>query len=275
MVKSRQKKGLGSSERRKRVKYACKPELQELIEFSNTIPPDFQLQNITELSDSKFTLAREGSPEWIETYKRQEEDFLTYLKTLPEEFQGLMHAATNREIEEFNKWLRIEYSTSETAEVKKQYWLKRIQVHKTVVGIYERFKWVRENLYKLAKIGENVEEHVGKQLDVALGVLFVEYAYLDDNGKIRRQPDKFTETLEGVEISRLRTCLVCQKLFWANRKDKKCCSEIHSAVIRQRQSREVKKERGKVYSKVAKRRKQRQKNETSVNGDGSTGQKGE
>jgi hypothetical protein len=267
MSKKRPGKALESTKSRKRVRYACKPELQYLIDCSNTLPPDFRLKNITEISETRFTLAEPGSPEWIEIYKHQEEDFRAYLKNLPEEFQGFMHETTIKLIEEFNKWLHGLHSISEHPEVKNQYWVRRVELHKRIVDVYEKFNWIRNNLYKLAEIGENVEEHIGKQLDVTLGVLFVEYAYLDDKGRIRRQPDKFTETLEGVEISRLRTCLVCRKLFWANRKDKKCCSEVHSAVIRQRQSRENKKEKGQVYSKFSKLRKQRQKKEISSNGD--------
>ncbi len=273
MNKQRQGKELRLANSRKRVKCACKPALQELIEFTNTIPPTFQLKNLTDLYERKLFLSKPGSPEWIDFYKGQDEVFRTYLKTLPQEFQELMHATTIKQIEEFNGWLRSMPSASENAEVENQYWLKRIEIHKKLVDIYERFKWIRENLYKLAEVGENLEEHVGKQLDVALGVLFVEYAYLDDNGRIRRQPDKYTETLEGIEISRLRTCVVCKKLFWANRKDKKCCSEMHSALIRQRQSRESKREKREVYSKFAKRKKRGR--EITANGTGSKGHKGD
>jgi hypothetical protein len=258
---------------RKRVRYACKPELQELIEFSNIIPPDFELKSTNELFGTGL-LPRPGSQQWIEIHKSQDGIFRNYLKTLPEEFQELMRAMTVKQVEELNGWLRSLELKSENAEVKNQYWLKRIEIHKRLVGIYERFKWVRENLYQLAKIGENIDDHIGKQLDVALGVLFVEFAYLDNDGKIRRQPDKFTETIEGVEIARLRICLVCRKLFWANRKDKKCCSEVHSAVIRQRQSRESKKEKGEVYSKFAKMRKQKRREVISVK-EYRRGQKGE
>ncbi|HEX8748499.1 MAG TPA: hypothetical protein VF717_15105 [Pyrinomonadaceae bacterium] len=267
MVKQKQRKELKTTKSRKRVRYACKSGLQYLIDISNTLPADLQLKNVPELTEKRFTLAQPGSPEWIEIYKNQEDAFRAYLKTLPKEFQEFIHWATKKLFEEFNAWVQKLPSAPDNPEVKTQYWIRRVEVHKRVVDIYEKIKWIRENLYKLAKIGENVEAYVGKQLDVALGVLFVEYAYLDEHGKIRRQPDKFTEIMEGVEISRLRTCLVCQKLFWANRKDKKCCSEMHSAVIRQRQSRKIKEERGQIYSKFSKLRKQRQKNEISTSED--------
>ncbi|HLL76229.1 MAG TPA: hypothetical protein VK421_13335 [Pyrinomonadaceae bacterium] len=38
------------------------------------------------------------------------------------------------------------------------------------------------------------------------------------------EPDKLIDALDGIEFDRLRECRVCRRLFWAGRKDRKCCA---------------------------------------------------
>jgi hypothetical protein len=47
---------------------------------------------------------------------------------------------------------------------------------------------------------------------------------VDDEGKLRLQVDELTQALDGVELNRIRECKLCGQIFWAGRKDKKCCS---------------------------------------------------
>ena len=143
------------------------------------------------------------------------------------------------------------------------------------IQLYERIRAIRKDLYLLAEIGQGIDKHLGRQLDIALGVLLVEYAYLDKEGRIRRQRNPYAEMLEGVEASRIRACLICRKLFWATRKDKKCCSEEHSAIIRQRQSRLNKEKNAKLYARSAKLRKRGLKRSPSAKEAVSHKQKGE
>ena len=44
------------------------------------------------------------------------------------------------------------------------------------------------------------------------------------DGKIRFEKSLIITVLEGVEARRIRECPICQKIFWAGRIDKKCCS---------------------------------------------------
>lgn len=50
------------------------------------------------------------------------------------------------------------------------------------------------------------------------------------------EPDELLDALNGIEIDRLRECEVCERIFWAARKDMKCCPRPRSCgnVYRQR-----------------------------------------
>ncbi|MBI3895099.1 MAG: hypothetical protein HY313_04130 [Acidobacteria bacterium] len=50
------------------------------------------------------------------------------------------------------------------------------------------------------------------------------FVKVDEGGRIEFQKNPTFSVLEGVEADRIRECLVCDKIFWAGRKDKKCCS---------------------------------------------------
>lgn len=72
---------------------------------------------------------------------------------------------------------------------------------------------------------------------------------IDDEGRIRRVADPALELLggllNGVEADRIRHCVSCQMLFFADRKDKPACSETCLATNRQRKWR-VKRDRRKL-----------------------------
>src|SRR5262245_38321968 len=46
---------------------------------------------------------------------------------------------------------------------------------------------------------------------------------------------RFREALEGLDVARVRRCCVCQKLFWAYRRDQRCCSTACNNTRAQRQ----------------------------------------
>jgi hypothetical protein len=179
-------------------------------------------------------------------------------ESFPIEFRRTIMAAAFNELSSLLSEIEaLPPSTSETEVV--DYWRKRVGMVNKQMEFYDQLRMMRNNLYRLTEIGKDVESYLGKQLDVVLEVLLVEYAYLDQEGKIRRQPNRFAEIIEDIEASRIRACLICRKLFWAYRKDKWCCSEEHSSIIRQRQSRINKKEKAGIYAKFAKRKGQSKK----------------
>jgi len=108
-------------------------------------------------------------------------------------------------------------------------------------------------------------------LDVLLNNAFsLETPISQDNlsvnrdGNIKFQLSIYAEALEGVNISRLRICEYCKKLFWASRKDAYTCSPKHARNRRMRLLRENWKEKGDLYLKA--RQKKAKKKKESKNG---------
>ena len=245
----------GGEAKRRRVRFDCKPQLQSIFVVVNLIPPDQDME--CPYVSSGGNLHKPGSKGWIDRERQTYAAFQEYLKSFPEIFRVFISSITKDELDSiFQEMEKLSQDMDEASAI--AYWNKIIGIQKGEIHLYESIRAMRKNLYRLAEIGQNADKYLGQSLDdVTLGVLLVENAYLDKEGRIRRQPNPFAETIEGVEVSRIRACLVCRKLFWAQRKDKRCCSDEHSIIIRQRQSRKNKKEKGKIYSKFAKLRKQR------------------
>lgn len=241
--------------KRSRVRYACKPALQSLFNVVNLIPPDQEMECPYVQG---LIPVRPGSQKWIEKENQKYEAFKEYLKNFPVAFQAYIFYSTSDEMNRvFRELDERAQDMSEADEL--VIWNKLIGIQSKEISLYERIRAIRNDLYLLAEIGQSIDKYLGQQLDIALGVLLVEYAYLDKEGRIRRQSNPYAEMMEGVEASRIRACLICRKLFWASRKDKKCCSEEHSAIIRQRQSRLNKEKNAKLYAQSAKLRKHGQK----------------
>lgn len=264
------------SKTRSRVRYVCKPALEKLMDLMNLIPPSQELKNTPEISrrGSINNYHPKGSPEWLKEEQCQMIDFDNYVDCFPTEFQDVIRAAGFQEENSLLADIRA-LPAGVSEEEAPNYWPRRVEIFHHQRRWYEDIRRIRTDLYRLAEIGENIHEYAGKELDIVLGIFFIEYARLDQEGRIRRQPNKFAEVMEGVEVSRIRACLVCKKLFWANRKDKRCCTEEHSSIIRQRQSRINKKEKGKIYARFAKLRKQKKKNGAAVKTDLKLEQRGE
>lgn len=70
---------------------------------------------------------------------------------------------------------------------------------------------------------------------------------IDENGRIHFSSDEFIEALEGVEISRIRFCENCSRLFWQGRTTQKGCNKSCANNIRVKKSRELKKLKGTDY----------------------------
>jgi hypothetical protein len=66
----------------------------------------------------------------------------------------------------------------------------------------------------------------------------ISHFYLNKEGKISFTPSPLARVLEGIDVARIKECLVCYKYFWAGRKDMRCCSSQCSHTLRQRNYRE-------------------------------------
>lgn len=85
------------------------------------------------------------------------------------------------------------------------------------------------------------------------------------DGDVRIEIEKNAEALQGVNISRLRICEYCKKLFWANRKDAFACSPKHARNRRMRLLRDSWKVSGDLYLE-ARKKKAKTKKENKKNG---------
>jgi hypothetical protein len=67
---------------------------------------------------------------------------------------------------------------------------------------------------------------------------------LSEEGIINFELSPFAEALQGVNISRLRTCEICSRFFWASRLDAYTCSKQHAETRKKRLQRQSWKEKG-------------------------------
>lgn len=79
------------------------------------------------------------------------------------------------------------------------------------------------------------------------------------DGDVKIDIEKNALALQGVNISRLRICEYCKKLFWANRNDTYACSPKHARNRRMRLLRENWKEKGDLYLKARQKKAKKKK----------------
>lgn len=62
--------------------------------------------------------------------------------------------------------------------------------------------------------------------------------YVDKEGIVRFTPPPVVRLLEGVEAARIKECPICFKIFWAGRKDMRCCTTRCANTFRMRKFRQ-------------------------------------
>jgi hypothetical protein len=102
-------------------------------------------------------------------------------------------------------------------------WDKYLSLLSEALERHENFIYLRQRLREAAEL--TLEEMLeGAKLPiVALDART--HLVVDEGGKLRLVIDELTQALDGVEIDRVRECKLCKRIFWAGRKDKKCCSD--------------------------------------------------
>ncbi len=70
---------------------------------------------------------------------------------------------------------------------------------------------------------------------------------IDEEGKIHFRFDEFTEALQGIEISRIRICENCSRIFWQGRTTQKGCNLKCAKNIRVKKSRDLKRKKRVEY----------------------------
>lgn len=114
---------------------------------------------------------------------------------------------------------------------------------KTVEAIkrYEDFRELNEQMrglaselkylsnWKDAKIEVNNEQQYipFEFLTVGAGKVFYE---VNEAGIVDFTFDEFSTAIKGIDVRRIRECEICQRIFWAGRIDKTCCSDACANV---------------------------------------------
>lgn len=106
-----------------------------------------------------------------------------------------------------------------------------------ILGRYETFWDARECLRLLAQKAQ--EGHPTKHVMVSVKGSLIPTTYhieVDPHGKAQTQTSisisQVDEAINGVDATRIRECQVCNRIFWAGRKDQKCCSKKCANVRR-------------------------------------------
>lgn len=73
--------------------------------------------------------------------------------------------------------------------------------------------------------------------------------FVEREGGMFLIPDQKIECLFGVDLERLRICLLCEKIFWAERIDSWGCCSSHNLNLRQKRFRKTSKEK-EIFKKV-------------------------
>ncbi len=78
----------------------------------------------------------------------------------------------------------------------------------------------------------------------------------NEDGEAYFSLSPFASAIQGTRISRIRRCEVCNKFFWAQRKDAFTCSKNHAKARQMRLLRQNWKDNGNLYMKARVRKKQ-------------------
>ncbi len=208
----------------------CPPRLKAILEALDKLPPGIELANLSYLE-------RE-SPEAIR------EDIVSYLKDLPGEFVRQL-------------WLRIPPFPGFRPEQARRLLVdaglafladssdqKVLETHHLAHVSYFTFwrkmlvecEFLRRSALVLAELGKAAR--VAKDRGDSVHTVSLLPVVVEVNSKGVADVGRFRlgEAIDGVDLSRLRECEICGKLFWAGRIDKVFCSPSCGNKLRKRRS---------------------------------------
>jgi len=104
----------------------------------------------------------------------------------------------------------------------------------------DNYTFIREARDKLRRIGNVNPDSLSLRLFPVKTFATLE---VDKQGVIRVNQDQFAAAVDGIDSTRIRECKVCERAFWAGRRDSMCCSSNCADKRRKRQHRARYKER--------------------------------
>lgn len=204
------KKALG-----KRSKVAPKPELEELIELVNLVPPEVELKSLNALlGEREGALGpRPGTKEARERKRRLWNAFVDYMSTFPPGFVAAMYKET-RHIDSSGDEFRLHFNLFTDMAIEE--YERFIQVRKTLREvIYPHVAGM--GLFEIPPVKTQAVEEIRRE-----------------NGRFKRLGNPVAAAVDGEEVARLRECQKCQRIFWAYNIKSRACSKRCANVLRQR-----------------------------------------
>lgn len=209
------------SEKKSRAKYECPPKLKELIELVNLVPPDAVLLSHQE-HFKKFDVRGCPLEKRYELIERFVDDLFAQL---PEKAQ--------KRILEILKG--VNYEQSDDSQFKKL--THRLSAYAEFFELRESLTHLVEHLNhwrKESRIAGNNLIYFRDKLTYPFEseflsddpgfILEISVAFSPVTGKAELVLNRFLEAIIGVDLTRLRACEICSRIFWAKRKESETCS---------------------------------------------------
>lgn len=222
------KKKTDAKQRASRAKYKCPPELEEMINLVNLIPPDMTLHSLDKLMEKEISLKREESDEPIMGFSDVHflKDVL-HEKYPSVELLSFIEVMVEHTPQEFKDYLEeVSYLTYIKEPEPDKY-----KFHRMARKLKE-FCDLRNSLRQIVdRLERDRERTEAKPLRV-LGY-FIDWTMYpvtitttverDFDGKLR-PASGLVRLLGTFDEDRLRRCAICSRIFWAKRKESKTCS---------------------------------------------------
>jgi hypothetical protein len=210
-----------------RKKYDCPPQLKDLLTKMNWLEPELTLW----VFNDALRLTRAEKPH-LDGYKALQASFEICLTDLPVEFQNFIKYGVPILPKD-----NIEMLALVAGDV--------ITDINNRIFRYEDFRLSRLKLSRLAMFNK-------KEFDLVYGAMAISQDFggtgilrVDENGIVHIVNDSFGEAINGVIIDRIRSCEICERVFWATNVNSKACSPKHAANLRLQKSRKINKEKRK------------------------------
>ncbi|HEY0080672.1 MAG TPA: hypothetical protein VGB73_18855 [Pyrinomonadaceae bacterium] len=217
----------GTKKQRERLNAKYRKErLDGFIELANLLPPNYVVADLDEIigrDEEGFDSSEEQFLHWIKKYKV----LLIYLEKFPSNFKEYVLENSQDYLTQINM-----NSLTDNENI------KHVSEIHGALRRYDEFRDIREKLRRLIRITQFPSDKYGFALMFLNRISVYASLWVGKDGIAKVNLDTFAETINGVEVTRIRACNDCQRIFWAKRKDQSCCSKDCANRYHVRQHRE-------------------------------------
>lgn len=227
MVKKKKESRALPQKQKSRAKYPFPPELEEMLRQVNLIPLDFQMISFERAYDEQRQLLREqtgdnnAAPSTLEVLNACLED-------TPVEFQRHIEHETLQRTNPFGfaKPHMVDvYNIQTKANVYGEYFAMRTSIWRLVQRLETERQRMREaeTEHQLERGSLTFEHYTLLDWD-AFPLSISTVLKRDDAGKLHITG--LAALIGEFDDSRLRRCVICQRIYWAKRENSKTCSPL-------------------------------------------------